>query len=114
MQVLTLSDLHRSELIGKGFDSNLKYQLIYKFPFAVRCFKIPISSEFLHILNEPDFSEDIESKSRDSSAFWKSDCGWFFSKKSPAVSLEWQVAFLTLAMKPESMPQFIIISTHEG
>lgn len=25
MQVLTLSDLHRSELIGKGFDSNLKY-----------------------------------------------------------------------------------------
>ena len=81
MQVLTLSDLHRSELIGKGFDSNLKYQLIYKCPFPVRFFNIPISLGFLHILNEPDFSEDIESKSRDSSGFWKSDCGWFFSKK---------------------------------
>ena len=37
-----------------------------------------------------------------------------FLQKSPAVSLEWQVAFLTLAMKPESMPQFMIISTHKG
>ena len=43
MQVLTLSDLHRSELIGKGFDSNLKYQLIYKFPWDVSRSQYPHS-----------------------------------------------------------------------
>ena len=40
-QVLTLSDLHRSELIGKGFDSNLKY----------RSTNLQISSELIQAPN---------------------------------------------------------------